>query len=60
MRGSYLVSSLLLLVTLLVGGSLGLVRSALLLGQSLPLLTELLADLAYGLLEVRQLAVGHP
>jgi len=42
---TYLVSSLLLLVALLVGGSLGLVGSALLLGQSLPLLTKLLANL---------------
>jgi hypothetical protein len=42
---TYLVSGLLLLVTLLVGGSLGLVRRTLLLGQSLPLLAELLADL---------------
>jgi hypothetical protein len=42
---AYLVSGLLLFVPLLVGGSLGLVRGTLLLGQSLPLLAELLADL---------------
>lgn len=42
---TYLVSGLLLLVALLVGSGLGLVRLALLLGESLPLLTEQLADL---------------
>ena len=40
------VGGLLLLVTLLVGGSLGLVGLLLLLVQALPLLTEKLADLA--------------
>jgi hypothetical protein len=44
---AYLVSGLLLFVPLLVGGSLGLVRGTLLLGQSLPLLAELLADLTW-------------
>jgi hypothetical protein len=43
--GTYQVSSLLLLVALLVSRSLSLVRSALLLRESLPLLTEHLADL---------------
>lgn len=38
------VSSLLLLVTLLVGGGLGFIRSLLLVGQSLPFLAEPLAD----------------
>jgi hypothetical protein len=42
-----LVGSLLLLVALLVGGSLGVVWGALLLAQGLPLLSENLADLAY-------------
>jgi hypothetical protein len=42
---TYLISGLLLFVPLLVSGSLGLVRGTLLLGQSLPLLAELLADL---------------
>lgn len=40
----YLVSGLLLLVTLLVRGSLGLVGRTLLLRQGLPPLTEKLAD----------------
>jgi hypothetical protein len=42
---TYLVGGFLFLVALLVGGSLGLVRCTLLLGQSLPLLAELLANL---------------
>ena len=46
MHGTYLVSGLLLLVTLLVSGGLGLVRSALLLSEGLPPLTKHLADLA--------------
>lgn len=41
-----LVLGLLILVTLLVGGSLLIVRLALGLGQSLPLVTEHLSDLA--------------
>jgi hypothetical protein len=41
------VGGLLLLVPLLVGGSLGFIRSLLLLAESLPLLTEDFADLAY-------------
>lgn len=44
---AYLVRGLLLFVPLLVGGSLGLVGLALLLAESLPLLAELLADLAW-------------
>lgn len=40
------VGSLLLLVTLLVGGSLGLVGSLLLLVKRLPLLSEELANIA--------------
>ena len=40
------VGSLLLLVTLLVGGSLGLVGSLLLLVKGLPLLSEELANIA--------------
>jgi hypothetical protein len=44
--GIYLVGGLLLLITLLVGGSLGVVWSALLLVQGLPPLSEKLADLA--------------
>jgi hypothetical protein len=42
-----LVSGLFLFVTLLVSSGLGLIRSALLLVQGLPLLAEHLADLAY-------------
>lgn len=41
------VGSLLLLVTLLVSGGLGLVRGLLLVVEGLPLLTEELANLAY-------------
>jgi hypothetical protein len=48
---TYLVSGLLLLVALLVSSSLGLVGSALLLVQGLPLLAKNLADLACELLE---------
>ena len=44
---TYVVASLLILITLLVRGSLGLVRSTLLVVQSLPALTEDLADLSY-------------
>jgi hypothetical protein len=40
------VGGLLLLIPLLVGGSLGFIRSFLLLAESLPLLTEDFADLA--------------
>lgn len=43
---TYIVAGLLVLVTLLVLGSLGLVWAALLLVQGLPSLTEDLADLA--------------
>src|SRR5687767_12489990 len=43
---TYVVRLLLILVPLLVGGSLGLIRSPLLLGQGLPPLTEKLANLA--------------
>ena len=43
---NYLVGSLLLLVALLVSSSFGLVRGTLLLRQSLPLLSEKLANLA--------------
>ena len=47
-QGTYgSVGGLLLLVTLLVSGSLGLVGLLLLLVQALPLLAEKLADLAY-------------
>jgi hypothetical protein len=46
--GTYVVAGLLILVTLLVLGSLGLVGTALLLVQGLPPLTENLTDLAYG------------
>lgn len=46
-RDTYSVRSLLLLVAFLVGRSLGLIGSALLLRESLPLLTQKLADLAY-------------
>lgn len=45
-RLSYVVGLLLILVPLLVGSGLGLVRRALLVAQSLPPLTEDLADLA--------------
>jgi hypothetical protein len=41
------VGGLLLLVPLLVGGSLGFIGSLLLLAESLPLLTEDFANLAY-------------
>ena len=44
---AYVVGLLLILVSLLVGSSLGLIRGALLLAQSLPALTEDLADLAW-------------
>jgi hypothetical protein len=44
------VGSLLLLVTLLVGLGLGVVRLLLLVAESLPVLTELLADLACDML----------
>ena len=50
---TYCVSSLLFLVTLLVGCSLGLIGSALLLVQGLPLLTEDLADLACARLDLQ-------
>jgi len=44
----YLVGSLLVLVPLLVGSGLGLIRRALLVRQSLPALTEDLANLPEG------------
>jgi len=44
------VGSLLFLVTLLVGLGLGIVRLLLLVAESLPVLTELLADLACDML----------
>lgn len=43
---SYVIRLLLIFVPLLVGGGLGLVRCALLVAESLPPLTEDLADLA--------------
>lgn len=43
---THVVSLLLVLVSLLVGGGLGLIRDTLLLVESLPSLTEELADLA--------------
>ena len=43
---AYVVGLLLILVSLLVGSSLGLVRSPLLVTQSLPSLSEDLANLA--------------
>ncbi len=45
--GTYVVGGLLFLVTLLVRGSLGFVRGALLIVQRLPSLAENLADLAW-------------
>jgi hypothetical protein len=45
-KESYVVGQLLILISLLVRGSLGLVRGALLVVQRLPALTEDLADLA--------------
>jgi hypothetical protein len=45
LESTYVVGLLLILVSLLVGGSLGLIRSTLLLVKSLPSLTEELADL---------------
>lgn len=48
------VRCLLLLISLLIGGSLSFVRSLLLLGESLPLLTEQLADLAYFVLKMNE------
>jgi hypothetical protein len=53
MVGMYLVDGLLLLVSLLVRGSLGIVWLALLLVQGLPLLSEQLSDLACAWLEMR-------
>lgn len=47
-RVTYVVSLLLILVSLLVGGSLGLVGSTLLLVKSLPALSEELSDLTEG------------
>jgi hypothetical protein len=47
------VGSLLLLVTLLVGLGLGIVGLLLLVAEGLPLLTELLADLAWKMLVTR-------
>lgn len=46
------VGSLLLLVTLLVGLGLGIVGLLLLVGERLPLLAELLANLAYDKLAI--------
>lgn len=48
--GGSRVGSLLLLVPLLVGGGLGLVGQALLVGEGLPALTKDLADLAWEVL----------
>lgn len=45
-KGTHLVSSLLVLVSLLVGSSLGVVWRPLLVAQSLPALTQDLANLA--------------
>jgi hypothetical protein len=45
--GTYVVAGLLIFVTLLVGGSLGLIRTTLLLAQSLPSFSENFSDLAY-------------
>jgi hypothetical protein len=53
MVGMYLVDGLLLLVSLLVRGSLGVVWLALLLVQGLPLLSEQLSDFACAWLEMR-------
>lgn len=44
-RSTYVVGLLLILITLLVGGSLGLIGGTLLVVQGLPSLTEQLADL---------------
>lgn len=49
---TYIVSLLLILISLLIGGSLGVVGSALLLVESLPSLTEDLADLTEGHIRV--------
>lgn len=45
---TYVVGSLLVLVALLVGSSLGLIRGALLFAEGLPALTESLADVTKG------------
>ena len=45
-RGTYVVLGLLLFVSLLIGGSFGLIWGALLLVQSLPLVSKDFADLA--------------
>lgn len=45
--GTYVVAGLLIFIPLLILSSLGLIRSALLLVQSLPALTKNLADLTW-------------
>lgn len=61
---SYVVGLLLVLITLLVGGSLGLIGGTLLVVEGLPALTEDLADLTEGdagvlLTDVLTLLVGE-